>query len=692
MKAKDFIDYIANKESLIAKAAGSTLPTSNSSRTAGSRTIPQSVSNTPSSTNQNRKKISAPTQEFNAKKSAQKPASSVDVRNRRQTVGEASTRTSFISNHDRDVGNANLDRVAAVNANASHSDRISFISNSDRYSDRHQTGRSNYGHAIEINQMQDINRNAFMSNDRFPPHINHFDRIAYMGNNERTYYDQNNERNNFRGSSDRYINSDNFVRNDFQDINPTEFYDNGGGSIYNGNHARSGSFSSRTDSSVEYMGNSDRHQAGNGTTRFVVKADPTQKKAVISSKKAVKTSLPASMPRKSPINDVVIDLVDSNVGTKRKEKEKEKSGEDNGMSFKKPAATRITQLAPASPSSSLPSSRSSLPPPPPPPPSFPQPSVNTKRTAPSLNYIAATSSSQSIKSNKSSSSSSSASSSSSDSSTSSSSSSSTDSAIAQQTNRPPSQSSPSKSASSRHSSQSSSQPPQTRPLSQPSSSRSAPPSPPPKTPSSRPSSQSSQSSSHTTPRSSSSSKQLKDGPFTDRKDSNFHDMTRDESDEESENELDRIKINKVLALIQTLSSLADRQQMAEQLLDKYNVSPYLIGIGTVFLHFTSVTLLMDDFGTTLMNNRIVTSFLPPFILSHNYLNAIFPYTFNHIRIISNKQTKPAKTKKLINAGKEIFQEWLLEEVLNFSKETNIALVEMMLKVADKVQSLYHSYS
>ena len=53
-------------------------------------------------------------------------------------------------------------------------------------------------------------------------------------------------------------------------------------------------------------------------------------------------------------------------------------------------------------------------------------------------------------------------------------------------------------------------------------------------------------------------------------------MTKDESDEESENELDRIKINKVLALIQTLSSLADRQQMAEQLLDKYNVSCCII--------------------------------------------------------------------------------------------------------------------
>jgi hypothetical protein len=49
-------------------------------------------------------------------------------------------------------------------------------------------------------------------------------------------------------------------------------------------------------------------------------------------------------------------------------------------------------------------------------------------------------------------------------------------------------------------------------------------------------------------------------------------MTGDESDNESENEQDRQKIKKVLTLIQSLTSLSDRQQMAEQLLDKYKVS------------------------------------------------------------------------------------------------------------------------
>ena len=52
------------------------------------------------------------------------------------------------------------------------------------------------------------------------------------------------------------------------------------------------------------------------------------------------------------------------------------------------------------------------------------------------------------------------------------------------------------------------------------------------------------------------------------------------------------------------------------------------------------------------------------------------------------QSKPAKTKKLIDAGKEIFQEWLAEEVMSFSEETNVLLVEMMLKITDKVRNLY----
>ena len=470
--------------------------------------------------------------------------------------------------------------------NPSHSDRISFISNSDRYNDRNQISRSNYGHGSVMNQVQDVSRNEYQNNEnRFLPRMNHFDRIAYAGNNERAYYDQNSEMGNFRGRSGRYIDSDNFSRNGFHEMGPAEFYDNGNGAINNCRHARSGSFSSRTDSSVEYMGNSDRHNAGNGTTRFVVKADPAQKKAVISSKNTAKTAL----PRKSPIEDIVIDLVDSNIGSKRKEKEKEKSAEENGMSFKKAAATRVALPVPAPPSSSLPSSRISLPPPPPPPPpSFPPPSVNTKKIAPTLNYTASTSSSsQSVKSYKSSvSSSSSSSSSSSDSSTSSSSSSSAASQVAQ-TSRPLSQTSPSKSTSSRHSSQSSSQTPQPRPLSLSSSSRTTPQSPPPKTTLHRPSSQSS---SHSTPHSSSSKQ--KDVPFTD----NFHDMTKDESEEESENELDRIKINKVLALIQTLSSLSDRQQMAEQLLEKFNVSHYVTSNGLIptFLFY-----VQDDiFGAT----------------------------------------------------------------------------------------------
>ena len=49
------------------------------------------------------------------------------------------------------------------------------------------------------------------------------------------------------------------------------------------------------------------------------------------------------------------------------------------------------------------------------------------------------------------------------------------------------------------------------------------------------------------------------------------------------------------------------------------------------------------------------------------------------------QTKPTKTKTLIDAGKEIFQEWLAEEVMSFSEETNVLLVEMMLKITDKVR-------
>ena len=52
------------------------------------------------------------------------------------------------------------------------------------------------------------------------------------------------------------------------------------------------------------------------------------------------------------------------------------------------------------------------------------------------------------------------------------------------------------------------------------------------------------------------------------------------------------------------------------------------------------------------------------------------------------QTKPAKTKTLIDAGKEIFQEWLAEEVMSFSEETNVLLVEMMLKITDKVRKFY----
>ena len=44
-----------------------------------------------------------------------------------------------------------------------------------------------------------------------------------------------------------------------------------------------------------------------------------------------------------------------------------------------------------------------------------------------------------------------------------------------------------------------------------------------------------------------------------------------ESENESENDQERQKIKKVLSLIQTLTSLSDRQQMAEQLLDKYEV-------------------------------------------------------------------------------------------------------------------------
>lgn len=52
------------------------------------------------------------------------------------------------------------------------------------------------------------------------------------------------------------------------------------------------------------------------------------------------------------------------------------------------------------------------------------------------------------------------------------------------------------------------------------------------------------------------------------------------------------------------------------------------------------------------------------------------------------KTKPAKTKTLIDAGKEIFQEWLAEEVMSFSEETNVLLVEMMLKITDKVRKLH----
>ena len=51
-----------------------------------------------------------------------------------------------------------------------------------------------------------------------------------------------------------------------------------------------------------------------------------------------------------------------------------------------------------------------------------------------------------------------------------------------------------------------------------------------------------------------------------------------QSDNESENDQDRKKIKKVLSLIQTLTSLSDRQQMAEQLLDKYQVIKRFSGL------------------------------------------------------------------------------------------------------------------
>jgi PleD family two-component response regulator len=47
------------------------------------------------------------------------------------------------------------------------------------------------------------------------------------------------------------------------------------------------------------------------------------------------------------------------------------------------------------------------------------------------------------------------------------------------------------------------------------------------------------------------------------------------------------------------------------------------------------------------------------------------------------QTKPVKTKKLIDAGKEVFQEWLAEEIGKFPEKVDILLIESILSIMDK---------
>jgi hypothetical protein len=53
------------------------------------------------------------------------------------------------------------------------------------------------------------------------------------------------------------------------------------------------------------------------------------------------------------------------------------------------------------------------------------------------------------------------------------------------------------------------------------------------------------------------------------------------------------------------------------------------------------------------------------------------------QLLDTFQTKPVKTKKLIDAGKEVFQEWLAEEISKFPEKVDILLIESILSIMDK---------
>eukprot|EP00596_Hydrurales_sp_CCMP1899_P004400 CAMPEP_0119045648 /NCGR_PEP_ID=MMETSP1177-20130426/41651_1 /TAXON_ID=2985 /ORGANISM="Ochromonas sp, Strain CCMP1899" /LENGTH=242 /DNA_ID=CAMNT_0007017789 /DNA_START=960 /DNA_END=1685 /DNA_ORIENTATION=+ len=56
------------------------------------------------------------------------------------------------------------------------------------------------------------------------------------------------------------------------------------------------------------------------------------------------------------------------------------------------------------------------------------------------------------------------------------------------------------------------------------------------------------------------------------------------------------------------------------------------------------------------------------------------------QLLDTFQTKPVKTKKLIDAGKEVFQEWLADEINKFHEKRgggDISLIESILSILDK---------
>jgi hypothetical protein len=53
------------------------------------------------------------------------------------------------------------------------------------------------------------------------------------------------------------------------------------------------------------------------------------------------------------------------------------------------------------------------------------------------------------------------------------------------------------------------------------------------------------------------------------------------------------------------------------------------------------------------------------------------------QLLDTFQTKPVKLKKLIDAGKEVFQEWLSDEISKFPEKVDILLIESILSILDK---------